>query len=47
MRIGLVVEYAGTEFYGSQIQTNVRTVQGELENALHSVFNKKTKNALR
>jgi tRNA pseudouridine38-40 synthase len=40
MRIGLVVEYDGTEFHGSQLQTNARTVQGEIELALRKVFNK-------
>ena len=40
MRIGLIVEYEGTEFHGSQLQTNVRTVQGELEKVLQTVFEK-------
>jgi tRNA pseudouridine38-40 synthase len=40
MRIGLVVEYDGTELHGSQLQSNARTVQGELELALQKVFNK-------
>ncbi|MBT4126062.1 MAG: tRNA pseudouridine(38-40) synthase TruA [Chloroflexi bacterium] len=40
MRIALVVEYDGTEFHGSQLQTNARTVQGEVENALRNIFNK-------
>ncbi len=40
MRFGLIVEYDGTEFHGSQLQSNARTVQGELEAALHSIFNK-------
>jgi len=38
MRIGLIVEYEGTEFHGSQLQANARTVQGELEKALRTVF---------
>jgi tRNA pseudouridine38-40 synthase len=40
MRIGLLVEYDGTEFHGSQIQTNARTVQGEIEDALRNIFKK-------
>lgn len=38
MRIGLVVEYEGTEFSGSQLQARGRTVQGELERALEALF---------
>ncbi len=38
MRFALVVEYDGTDFSGSQYQTNARTVQGELENAARAVF---------
>jgi len=39
MRFGLVVEYDGTEFHGSQLQANARTVQGEIEDALRKIFN--------
>ena len=38
MRIGLVIEYEGTEFSGSQLQARGRTVQGELERALEALF---------
>ena len=40
MRIGLIVEYEGTAFHGSQLQANVLTVQGELENAVKELFGK-------
>ena len=33
----LTLAYDGTDFYGSQRQTKRRTVQGELEKALHAV----------
>ncbi|MFW6195361.1 MAG: tRNA pseudouridine(38-40) synthase TruA [Chloroflexota bacterium] len=38
MRIGFIVEYDGSELHGSQLQANVRTVQGELEEALGKLF---------
>ncbi len=38
MRFGLVLEYNGGKFHGSQLQPNVRTVQGELELALSKLF---------
>lgn len=41
MRFGLVVEYDGTDFHGSQLQSNARTVQGEIEDALHNIFQTK------
>jgi tRNA pseudouridine38-40 synthase len=34
MRLKLTLEYAGTRYSGWQIQTNARTVQGELERAI-------------
>jgi tRNA pseudouridine38-40 synthase len=38
MRFGLIIEYDGAGFHGSQLQANLRTVQGVLEDALLSVF---------
>ena len=35
MKLKLTVEYAGTRYSGWQIQKNARTVQGELERAVH------------
>jgi tRNA pseudouridine38-40 synthase len=35
-RLKLTIEYAGTRYSGWQIQKNARTVQGELERAIHS-----------
>ena len=35
MRFRLTIEYAGTRYSGWQIQTNARTVQGEIERAIH------------
>lgn len=38
MRIGLVIEYDGTDLHGSQLQAKDRTVQGEIEGVLPMVF---------
>ena len=35
MKLKLTIEYAGTRYSGWQIQKNARTVQGELERAVH------------
>ncbi|ABS60541.1 tRNA pseudouridine(38-40) synthase TruA [Fervidobacterium nodosum] len=37
-RVAIEFSYDGTDFFGYQIQNNVRTVQGELEKALEKVF---------
>ncbi len=37
MRLLAIIEYDGTEFEGFQLQRNRRTVQGELEHALHKI----------
>jgi tRNA pseudouridine38-40 synthase len=37
MRFKLTVEYAGTRYSGWQIQTNARTVQGEIDRAVREV----------
>ncbi|MGB9614263.1 MAG: tRNA pseudouridine(38-40) synthase TruA, partial [Fervidobacterium sp.] len=37
-RAALELSYDGTDFFGYQIQTDVRTVQGELEKALERIF---------
>ena len=38
MRFATVLEYDGTRFHGSQLQSGVRTVQGDLERALADLF---------
>ncbi len=42
-RIKLKLEYDGTNFAGYQVQPEKRTVEGELEKALRSVFNEDVK----
>jgi len=40
-RIKLTIEYDGTNFCGYQVQPGKRTIQGELESALESIYNQK------
>ena len=40
MRIGVVIEYDGTDLHGSQLQATDRTVQGEIESVLPTIFGK-------
>src|SRR5438105_11002326 len=35
VRLKLTIEYAGTRYSGWQIQKNAKTIQGELERAIH------------
>jgi tRNA pseudouridine38-40 synthase len=42
MRFRLVIEYAGTRYSGWQIQKNARTIQGEIERALHAATGTRT-----
>jgi len=39
--VKIVIEYDGTDFFGWQVQPGKRTVQGELEKALKTIYNKK------
>jgi tRNA pseudouridine38-40 synthase len=39
--IKLEIEYDGTDFYGWQVQPNLRTVQGEIEDKLHTILQQK------
>jgi tRNA pseudouridine38-40 synthase len=36
-KIALILEYDGTNYHGSQFQTNAKTIQGELEKALRKL----------
>jgi len=42
-RVLAIIEYDGTEFEGFQVQERERTIQGELECALHKITGEKTR----
>ncbi len=44
-RIALIVEYDGARYHGSQVQEDLPTIQGELENALEKVTGEKIRTA--
>ncbi len=39
-RLKLIIEYDGTDFYGWQVQPHRRSVQGEIEEALRTIYEK-------
>ena len=41
MNIKMIIQYDGTDFHGSQIQPDIRTVQEEIEKCLFQLFNTK------
>ena len=43
MKLKLTIEYAGTRYSGWQIQTNARTIQGELERAIREAAGNTTR----
>jgi tRNA pseudouridine38-40 synthase len=43
VRIALTIEYDGTRYYGSQRQSNVPTIQGELEEAIEKVMGERVR----
>jgi len=42
-RVVLIMEYDGTRYYGSQVQANLPTIQGEVEAALHKLTGEKSR----
>lgn len=40
--IKITIQYDGTDFFGWQIQPNLRTVQGEIYKAVQKIYSKKT-----
>ena len=42
-RVVLVVEYEGTHYYGFQLQANLPTIQGEMEEALQKLTGEKSR----
>ena len=38
----ITISYDGTDLQGWQVQKTGRTVQGDIENALKNIFNKKS-----
>ena len=45
--IKITIQYDGTDFYGWQIQPNLRTVQGEIYKAVEKIYGEKISNQRR
>lgn len=41
MRVKLIIEYDGSQYYGWQIQPESKTIQNEIENALKKIYSEK------